>query len=457
MNGNVEEISYSLIADDQASAQMAQVGASADKATVRMVGLQNTMSRKLSYGAATLLRAEIMQMTGGVAGLDRVFFLLGNTMTSLLVKMGPFAAALAGGIALYSAIAQSARAHTEVLEKQRKTAEGLGGVFADLAAKSKATAKEDATKAAEYYDIAIKSLKQQIAELKVNNKEVMMYSKGIKEYATNYNEFVKLLLMVPDTKKIDLLDKNIVKYNELTAALQKLEAELKAVQALTDPAKSTWMGEGKGPDESAGRLMGSDETSTELGKVVAKAYETQSAEAIKANKKLQDNWKYTVQTMASYTEWLARQDKLTWAQAGQEFIIVWMSAITQYLEMQMVASIALQQYWKAAAISVGIIALAAIKGALERQMASQTESIIPENLPTALTAAGGALDSAAAIGGKTVSTSHQQVVNYITYSPRYGFLDPSSMNDATMKTLADKFGRFLMEGMASGQYGMTLA
>lgn len=488
MAKTIDTLGVEVTAIDNHTATMARVQRSTEDTTKSFARFQNQAGQRVEMASARMAQGAIMDLTGAVPGLSSVVMAFSSTIMKAMGALGAIGWVLAGVTLAVTTLKKILDGAAESKRRLAEQAGTLASAYTQLATEMDAASASNI----KYLETALALYTQQLQQL--NIEKSVLEGKQFRK-RLNDEESLKLLELqmryektaIAINKVRDALygwtaaEKAKAEIAKGAADMAAMEAEVQNVMLeLFRAAEYEKMSIREQAFTKAGeeysKLTERLKTAASAGVNVVAAQETLQL-AIKKraadiemkmmadkNRGLAENWVMTARYMATVSERLAAGEKLTFENVAKEYMVVWLDAIQKRLEAEMQLAVAqafLTGNWLAvASYAAGITAVGAMRGALKASMKA-TETILPgmpeygditSGLKTDL---GRDIERAEKVGGRSISTAHQQIVNYVTVSPRYQLLDGSQITEARAKEIAEWIGKYLQEGTSAGSVGLS--
>jgi len=498
---DVDVISAQITAVDNASDVIANVGKTSEETAMRFERLQSKMGRRVEATGAVMMTRALRDVAGTVPGVDMALMMLSRSIQALFTSLGPVGWVLIGVTVALTTAKKIIEGMDEASKKLAETNRNLASTYENLAGqldKHNGESQKYLTIARQLQFEVLKSLNIEYEKLrakinleKANEKEIQQlleYQAKIKQTEIAIQNLTKAITgsaekeaAAAEQAKIANAEREAM-YAEAAeayaAAINEMEAaedeftkrsfelenmvqeQIGSVRAIATMKAINDLAQYKKAIDEAGKFgMNTSKAQADYQAVLEK--KTRDYQVKIWSEKyalLADMYGKTADYLYAVGEKIGKAEKLSFEDITKAYVVLWLDAIEQRLKMEFVAAMATADFAKAAMIAAGIMALGIIKGALTKEskaaeiMAEKIEK--PEFPEATFEKTKDLTEKAEKVGGKSISTGYNQVINYVTVSPRYEMLDASQLTEARMKEIASQIGKYIMEGMATGQYGL---
>jgi hypothetical protein len=495
-----EELSVRMSATDELSGKMATASKNVEKTTASMSKFQNVAGKRVEMASARMAQGAIMDLTGSVPGLNTVVMMFSGTLMKLMAVLGPIGWAIAGVTLAATTLTKVIKGAEEAKRKLAETAAGLSSTYANLAnemgktteqgrryletarslqfqslmavnvEKEQLLAKIDGRKATEKQaqklleleakamgaSLAIKRLTEDIMGLSEKQKEqAAIEAQGVdfgKQFQQREEDLEKFALArISSEESVIGIELELARASELEKASIR---EIAMAQAEQQYAGMT-------AKLQAAAEQGINITQAQEAIQLAirkKAAENEIKLSAEKNKVLLDHaltfGKYSGEVFAA----MMTNQKISSEQVISDMLVMWIDYYEKKFLLAQAEAIATMNFFQMAAVGV---AFGIARGLAKSITKSTAVAVAMPELPSFESDKGvrtdldRSIEKAEKVGGRSISTAHSQIINYITVAPRFDMLDIEGMREPRAKEIANYIGQYLQEATGAGSVGLS--
>lgn len=495
-----EELSVRMSATDELSGKMATAAKNVEHTTASMSKFQNVAGRRVEMASARMAQGAIMDLTGSVPGLNTVVMMFSGTLMKLMAVLGPIGWAIAGVTLAATTLTKVIKGAEEAKRKLAEAAAGLSSTYANLAnemgktteqgrryletaralqfqvleavnvEKEQLRAKIDGRKASEkqsqkLLELEAKAMGASLA-IKRLTEDIMGLSEKQKEQAAIEAQGVEF------GKQFQQREEDLEKFAmaRITAEESVIGIELELARASElEKASIREIAMSQAEQQYAGmtaKLQAAAEQGiniTQAQEAVQLAIKKKAAEneiklSAEKNKVLLDHsltfGKYSGEVFAA----MMTNQKISSEQVISDMLVMWIDYYEKKFLLAQAEAIATMNFFQMAAVGV---AFGIARGLAKSITKSTAVAVAMPELPSFESDKGvrtdldRSIEKAEKVGGRSISTAHSQIINYITVSPRFDMLDIEGMREPRAKEIANYIGQYLQEATGAGSVGLS--